>query len=78
VYTSAGNMCLASFSASDHDGDADDRKSTTDVLFTLGRSPVTWQSWKQKVVALSSCEAEYISATTTSCQGVWLIDFYPS
>jgi hypothetical protein len=27
---------------------------------------------KQKVVALSSCEAEYIAAATASCQGVWL------
>jgi hypothetical protein len=34
--------------------------------------PATWQSQKQKVVALSSCEAEYIAATTAACQGVWL------
>lgn len=27
---------------------------------------------KQKVVALSSCEAEYIAATTAACQGIWL------
>uniref|UniRef100_I1Q776 Uncharacterized protein n=1 Tax=Oryza glaberrima TaxID=4538 RepID=I1Q776_ORYGL len=27
---------------------------------------------KQKVVALSSYEAEYIAATTIACQGVWL------
>jgi hypothetical protein len=33
---------------------------------------ITWQSQKQKVVALSSCEAEYIAATTAACQGVWL------
>jgi L-alanine-DL-glutamate epimerase-like enolase superfamily enzyme len=25
-----------------------------------------------EVVALSSCEAEYIAATTAACQGVWL------
>jgi hypothetical protein len=24
------------------------------------------------VVALSSCEAEYIAGTTAACQGVWL------
>ena len=27
---------------------------------------------KQKTVALSSCEAEYIAATTATCQGIWL------
>lgn len=33
---------------------------------------ISWQSQKQKVVALSSCEAEYIAATTAACQGIWL------
>jgi hypothetical protein len=72
LYTSAGDLCLAGFSDSDHAGDADERKSTTGVVFMLGGSPVTWQSQKQKVIALSSCEAEYIAATTAACQGVWL------
>jgi hypothetical protein len=53
-------------------GDPEDRKSTTGVLFFFGLAPITWQSQKQKVVALSSCEAEYIAATTAACQGVWL------
>uniref|UniRef100_A0ACD5X227 Uncharacterized protein n=1 Tax=Avena sativa TaxID=4498 RepID=A0ACD5X227_AVESA len=63
---------LIGYSDSDMAGDIDDRKSTSGVLFMLGRNPVTWQSQKQKVVALSSCEAEYIAATTAACQGVWL------
>ena len=33
---------------------------------------VSWQSQKQKVVALSSCVAKYIAATTAVCQGIWL------
>ena len=53
-------------------GCIDTRKSTTGVLFFLGNNIVTWQSQKQKVVALSSCEAEYIAATTAACQGIWL------
>jgi hypothetical protein len=63
---------LVGFSDSDLAGDIDTRKSTTGVLFFLGSNLVTWQSQKQKVVALSSCEAEYIAATTAACQGVWL------
>jgi hypothetical protein len=27
---------------------------------------------KQKIVALLSCEAEYVAATASACQGVWL------
>jgi hypothetical protein len=48
-------------------GDVDDRKSTTGVLFFLAQNPITWQSQKQKVVVLSSCEAEYVAATTAAC-----------
>jgi hypothetical protein len=67
-----GEVCLTGFSDSDHGADIDGRKSTTGVLFFLGENLITWQSQKQKVVALSSCEAEYIAGATACCQGVWL------
>jgi hypothetical protein len=63
---------LLGYSDSDHGADVDGRRSTSGVLFFLGKSVITWQSQKQKVVALSSCEAEYIASATASCQGVWL------
>jgi hypothetical protein len=63
---------LRGYSDSDLAGDLDSRKSTTGVLFFFGRSSVSWQSTKQRVVSLSSCEAEYIAAATAACQGVWL------
>lgn len=67
-----GGSDLVGYSDSDLAGDVDTRRSTTGVLFFLDGNLVTWQSQKQKVVALSSCEAEYIAATTATCQGVWL------
>jgi hypothetical protein len=67
-----GSDELLGYSDSDMAGDIDGRKSTSGILFFLGRSPISWQSAKQKVVALSSCEAEYIAAATTACQAVWL------
>jgi hypothetical protein len=63
---------LLGFGDSDFAGDVDDRKSTTGVLYCLGDSPITWHSSKQKVVALSTCEAEYVAAGSGACQGVWL------
>lgn len=33
---------------------------------------MSWQSVKQQVVALSSCEAEYIAASTACTQALWL------
>jgi hypothetical protein len=65
-------MELIGYSDADHAGDCDDRKSTSGVFFFLGQSPVSWQSQKQRVVALSTCEAEYIAGATAACQGVWL------
>jgi len=53
-------------------GDIDTSKSTTGVLFFLGQCLVSWQSIKQRVVALSSCEAEYVAATTAATQAMWL------
>jgi hypothetical protein len=71
-YLKKKGALLTGYSDSDLAGDIDTRKSTSGVLFFLGSSIITWQSQKQKVVALSSCEAEYIAATTTACQGIWL------
>lgn len=63
---------LVGYSDSDLAGDVDDRKSTSGMVFYLGASLITWASQKQKIVALSSCEAEYIAAATAACQGMWL------
>jgi len=63
---------LLGYSDSDFAGGVEDRKSTTGVVFFLGGSLVTWASQKQKIVALSSCEAEYVAAAAAACQGVWL------
>ncbi|WVZ57628.1 hypothetical protein U9M48_007990 [Paspalum notatum var. saurae] len=71
-YGRGGSRRLVGYSDSDHAGDHDDRRSTSGVLYSLGSNPITWQSSKQKVVALSSCEAEYIAAAAGACQGVWL------
>jgi hypothetical protein len=63
---------LVGFSDSDLAGDVDDRRSTSGSVFMLGSSLVTWGSQKQRVVALSSSEAEYIASANTACQGIWL------
>lgn len=73
VYTSGDTeFNLVGYSDSDMAGDIDDRKSTSGIIYFLGGNPVAWQSQKQRVVALSSCEAEYIAGAAAACQGVWL------
>jgi hypothetical protein len=63
---------LVGYSDSDFAGDVEDRKSTTGIGYFLGSSLVTWASQKQRIVALSSCEAEYVAAAAAACQGIWL------
>jgi hypothetical protein len=63
---------LLGYSDSDYAGDVEDRRSTSGAVYFLGRSLVTWSSQKQKIVALSSCEAEYVAAAAAACQGIWL------
>lgn len=70
-YIKGGERRLHGYSDSDMAGDVDTRKSTTGILFFLGNNLVSWQSQKQRVVALSSCESEYIAAASAACQGIW-------
>lgn len=73
VYTeNSGNHLLSGYSDSDLGGNVDDRKSTGGMVFYLSESLITWVSQKQRCVALSSCEAEFIAATAAACQGIWL------
>jgi hypothetical protein len=68
-----GEAHLVGYNDSDHAGDIDTSKSTSGILFFFGKCLVSWQSIKQQVVALSSYEAEYIAASTSSTQAIWLV-----
>nr|GEU63163.1 ribonuclease H-like domain, reverse transcriptase, RNA-dependent DNA polymerase [Tanacetum cinerariifolium] len=65
---------LVRFTDSDHGGDPIGGKSTGSMIFYLGRNAITWQSHKQKTVALSFCEAEFMVATLAACQAIWLVN----
>jgi hypothetical protein len=68
-----GEPHLVGYNDSDHAGDIDTSKSTSGILHFFGKCLVSWQSIKQQVVALSSCEAEYIAASTALTQTLWLV-----
>jgi hypothetical protein len=57
---------LVGYSDSDLADDTYSIKSTTGVAFLLGENLISWQPQKQKVVALSNCEAEYIAASAAA------------
>ena len=63
---------LVGYNDIDFAGDEQDQKSTSGQVFFLGDMLINWASQKQKTVALSSCEAEYVALTAAACQGMWL------
>ena len=65
-------MGLVGFTDSDSAGSVSDRKSTSGCCFSLGLAAVLWFSRKQKSVALSSAEAEYMAASQATCEALWL------
>ncbi|KAK2988354.1 hypothetical protein RJ640_001539 [Escallonia rubra] len=71
-YPASGDMKLVGYSDSDWARDVDDRKSTTGFVFYFGEAAFTWTSKKQSIVTLSTCEAEYVAATSTVCHAIWL------
>ncbi|KAG6504883.1 hypothetical protein ZIOFF_037231 [Zingiber officinale] len=65
-------ISIFGYSDSDLVGDLDGRKSTSGMTFYFNESLVSWNSQKQKTVVLSSCEAEFMAATTAACHALWL------
>ncbi|KAI3637652.1 hypothetical protein MIR68_004301 [Amoeboaphelidium protococcarum] len=63
---------IQGWSDADWAGDTDGRKSTGGYLFKLANSPVSWQSKLQNIVALSSCESEYIALSNSAQEAIWL------
>jgi hypothetical protein len=71
-YTQSDYNHLSGYTDNDFAGNLDDRKSTSGHGFHLGMNLISWASMKQPIVSISSAEAEYVAATSDSCQAVWL------
>jgi hypothetical protein len=54
---------LQGYTDADSQGDLDSRKSTSGYLFTFSGGAISWRSKDRDSVAMSSMEAEYISAS---------------
>ncbi|XP_060216930.1 secreted RxLR effector protein 161-like [Lycium barbarum] len=71
-YSKTNDSSLVGFTDSDWAGDMMQRKSTSGYAFYLGSGVSSWSSKKQQVVALSTAEAEYMAATSSATQALWL------
>ena len=71
-YTRSSDVRLSGFTDADWAGSSVDRKSTNRYYFSLGSGMTSWCSRKQKFVVLSSAEAEYMAASSSLCEAIWL------
>jgi len=73
VYTQVGGEeVLVGYTDSDLSGDLVGRRSTGGMAFYLNGNLITWCSQKQKTMALSSCESEFMAAIVAAMQAIWL------
>ncbi|KAJ0955734.1 putative RNA-directed DNA polymerase [Helianthus annuus] len=71
-YPKSGDFTLEGYSDSDYESCKVNAKSTTVGCQFFGPCLVTWQCKKQTSVALSTCEAEYVSASSCCSQILWI------
>ena len=73
VYGTNDSTELIGYSDSDWAGDRDDRRSTTGYTFILSGGAIAWATQKQRTIALSSTEAEYMALTETAKHAQWTV-----
>ena len=74
-YDGSSNAGLIGYSDSDWGENKDDRHSTSGQVFTLANGAISWASQRQKTVALSVGESEYMELAATGRQCAWLRSF---
>lgn len=66
---------ITSFVDADWAGNTIDRRSYTGYVFKIGSNVVSWESRKQRTVALSSTEAEYMALSDACKESLFICTF---
>jgi len=72
MFSKNSHLKINGYTDADWAGNISDRKSTSGYLMFVGGNLVTWRSKKQKVVALSSAEAEFRGMVKGLCELLWI------
>ena len=72
MFTRDGSDQILGYCDADYAGDLDKRRSTSGYVFLRSGGAISWSSKLQPTVALSTCEAEYISASHAAREALWL------
>ncbi|GJX25626.1 retrovirus-related pol polyprotein from transposon TNT 1-94 [Tanacetum coccineum] len=71
-YPKGTDIEIVVYADSDHAGDYVDRKSTSGICTFVGCCLTSWFSKKQTALAISTTEAEYVSAEKACQQALWM------
>ncbi|XP_026410693.1 uncharacterized protein LOC113305922 [Papaver somniferum] len=71
-YSMDTNNSLVAYSDADWSVCVEDRKSTSGGCFYVGQNLVAWHIKKHNSQSLSTCEAEYVAASTFFTQLLWM------
>lgn len=74
TFTKTGEK-LNGFSDADWGANIDDRRSYTGYIFKLAGGAINWSSRKQKTVAMSSAEAEYMALSEAAKETIYIRRF---
>ena len=72
LFSKSDNLDIHGYTDADWAGNPNDRRSTVGYFIFVGGNLVTWRSKKQKVVALSSAEAEFCGIKSGLTEIMWL------
>ena len=72
---SNSSQLFITYSDADHGGNPDNGKSTGGYVVKIGSGAVSWSSKLQPLVALSTTEAEHVSAVEAGKEILWLRQF---
>ncbi|KAI5395308.1 hypothetical protein KIW84_061776 [Lathyrus oleraceus] len=72
MYEKTSKYRLSVYCDADYAGDRMERKSTSGNYQLLGKNLISWASKRQSTIALSTAEAEYISASLCTTQMLWM------
>ena len=75
-FQTASHDGLQGFSDADWAGDTVSRRSTSGYAFMMSGGCIIWKSKKQRTVALSSTEAEYMALSEATQEAIWLKAFF--
>ena len=75
LHYKADNKPLTGYADADWGANIDDRRSYTGYVFILSNAAISWDSRKQRTVAMSTTEAEYMSLSECTKEAIHLRRF---